>query len=139
MINFFYETDFILNNEERYSSWAAQVVTSESCSVGEINYIFCNDEYLHKINLDYLQHDDYTDIISFDYSEGSLLHGDIYISIERVLDNSKTFNVSFDDELLRVRAHGLLHYCGFKDKSNSESIIMRDKEEEKIALFHVKQ
>lgn len=89
--------------------------------------------------MDYLQHDDYTDIISFDYSEGSLLHGDIYISIERVLDNSKTFNVSFDDELLRVMAHGLLHYCGFKDKSNSESIIMRDKEEEKIALFHVKQ
>lgn len=136
MINFNYETDFSLADEGRYSSWISEVIASESKKEGEINFIFCDDEYLHKINVEYLSHDDLTDIISFDYSVGNELHGDIFISIERVADNAKDFNVGFNTELLRVMSHGVLHYCGYKDKSDDDSKIMRFKEDEKIQLFN---
>lgn len=139
MINFNYETDFILTDESLYSEWISRIIHSESKSEGEINYIFCDDEYLHKINLEYLNHDDLTDIISFDYSIGNEIHGDIFISIERVLDNANDFDVSFDLELLRVMCHGVLHYCGYKDKSDQDSAIMRNKENEKIQMFHVER
>jgi len=138
MINFNYETDFNLSNEALFSSWITAVITSEAYDEGEINYIFCDDAYLHQINLEYLNHDTLTDIISFDYTEGSLVSGDIFISIERVKENASDFKVSFDDELLRVMAHGVLHYCGYKDKSTSDEQIMRSKEDEKIQMFHVK-
>jgi probable rRNA maturation factor len=138
MINFNYETDFNLSNEALFSSWITAVITSEAYDEGEINYIFCDDAYLHQINLEYLNHDTLTDIISFDYTEGSLVSGDIFISIERVKENASDFKVSFDDELLRVMAHGVLHYCGYKDKSTSDELIMRSKEDEKIQMFHVK-
>lgn len=139
MINFNYETDFNLNNEESIASWLSNVITSENKKEGEINYIFCDDDYLHKINLEYLNHDTLTDIISFDYSIGNELNGDIFVSIERVKDNAKDFNVSFEDELKRVMVHGVLHYCGFKDKNESDELLMRKKEDEKLALFHVEQ
>lgn len=139
MINFNYETDFNLNNEESIASWLSNVITSENKKEGEINYIFCDDDYLHKINLEYLNHDTLTDIISFDYSIGNELNGDIFVSIERVKDNAKDFNVSFEDELKRVLVHGILHYCGFKDKNESDELLMRKKEDEKLALFHVEQ
>jgi rRNA maturation RNase YbeY len=135
MINFNYETGFELNNETAYSDWLSKVILSENKTEGEINYIFCNDEYLHKINVEYLQHDTLTDIISFDYSVGNELHGDIFVSIERVKDNAKDFNVSFDEELKRVLVHGILHYCGYKDKSENDEKLMRNKEEEKMQLF----
>ena len=93
--------------------------------ISEINYIFCDDEYLHKINIEYLNHDTLTDIISFDYSVGNILQGDIFISTERVADNAKDFNVIFDDELKRVMSHGVLHYCGYKDKSAADEALMR--------------
>jgi len=137
MINFNYETDFILDNETEISKWISGVILSESKKEGEINYIFCDDEYLHKINLEHLGHDTLTDIISFDYSMGNELHGDIFISVERVKDNAVDFKVSFDDELKRVLVHGVLHYCGFKDKSENDELLMRSKEDEKIAMFHV--
>ncbi|WP_158728041.1 MULTISPECIES: rRNA maturation RNase YbeY [unclassified Flavobacterium] len=137
MINFNYESTFILDNEDSYATWLSAVIVSENKKEGEINYIFCDDEYLHKINLEYLNHDTLTDIISFDYSIGNELNGDIFISIERVQDNSNDFEVSFDQELKRVLAHGILHYCGYKDKSDSESLLMRKKEDEKIVMFHV--
>jgi probable rRNA maturation factor len=139
MINFNYETDFVLDNEAVYSSWLSLVITSENKKEGEINFIFCDDEYLHKINMEYLNHDTLTDVISFDYSLGNELHGDIFISIERVIDNAKDFNVSFSDEIKRVIVHGVLHYCGFKDKTPEDEALMRSKEDEKIALFHVEQ
>jgi len=139
MIHFNYETDFQLNNETVYSNWVAKIILSENKRLGEINYIFCNDDYLHKINVEYLNHDTLTDIISFDYSEGNLVQGDIFISIERVQDNANDFDTSFENELLRVMAHGVLHYCGYKDKSEIEADIMRKKENEKIQLFHVEQ
>jgi rRNA maturation RNase YbeY len=139
MINFNYETDFNLDNEEAIEAWLGNVITSENKKEGEINYIFCDDEYLHKINVEYLDHDTLTDIISFDYSMGNELHGDIFVSIERVKDNATDFNVSFEEELKRVLVHGILHYCGYKDKGEAEELLMRSKEDEKIAMFHVEQ
>ena len=139
MINFNYETDFTLDNEEAIAAWLTNVIVSEKKKEGEINYIFCDDEYLHKINLEYLNHDTLTDIISFDYSMGNELHGDIFVSIERVKDNANDFNVSFEEELKRVLVHGILHYCGYKDKGEAEELLMRSKEDEKIAMFHVEQ
>ena len=99
----------------------------------KINYIFCSDEYLLDINLEYLNHDTYTDIISFDYSVGKELHGDIYISIERVVDNAKDFNSEFIDELHRVMIHGILHYCGYKDKTEADETVMRKRENDYLA------
>ena len=139
MISFNYETDFELGNEEAYADWLSKVIVSEGKSEGEINYVFCDDEYLHKINVEYLQHDTLTDIISFDYSVGNELHGDIFVSVERVKDNAADFNVSFDEELKRVLVHGILHYCGYKDKSEADEQMMRNKEDEKIGMFHVEQ
>ncbi len=138
MITYNYETDFILDNEEVYSNWISNVISSEDKLLGELNYIFCDDEYLHKINVEYLNHDTLTDIISFDYSEGNLVQGDIFISVERVHENASDFKVSFDEELLRVMIHGVLHYCGYKDKSDEDEALMRSKENEKTSMFHVK-
>lgn len=137
MISFNYETDFELSNESDYASWIQNIIASENKEEGDINYIFCDDEYLHKINVEYLNHDTLTDIISFDYSEGNFLHGDIFISVERVAENAKEFSVSFENELKRVMAHGVLHYCGYKDKSEQDELLMRQKEDEKIKMFHV--
>lgn len=137
MISFNYETDFQLENEAAFEEWISRVIASEGKEEGEISYIFCDDEYLHKINVEYLNHDDLTDIISFDYSEGKILQGDIFISVERVRDNAVDFNVPFDDELKRVIIHGVLHYCGYKDKSEKDEALMRSKEDEKVLMFHV--
>ena len=137
MISFNYETDFELENEAQYEDWISRIIESEGFDEGEINYIFCVDEYLHKINVEYLDHDTLTDIISFDYTVGNLIQGDIFVSIERVKDNAYDFNVSFDEELKRVLSHGVLHYCGYKDKSPEDEALMRSKEEEKMQMFHV--
>ncbi|WP_333878732.1 rRNA maturation RNase YbeY [Flavobacterium sp.] len=138
MISFNYESDFILDNESRYADWLSKVISSEMKQEGEINYIFCDDDYLLEINQQYLDHDTLTDIISFDYSVGNELHGDIFISVERVRDNAFDFSVPFEEELRRVMVHGVLHYCGYKDKSENDERLMRDKEEEKMKMFHVK-
>lgn len=128
MIDYNYETDFKLNDEKSISKWISDVITEEGKSLGEINYIFCDDEYLHKINIEFLQHDTYTDIISFDYTLGNTINGDIYISIDRVKENSTTFKTGFINELHRVMIHGVLHYLGYKDKTDDESLLMRQKE-----------
>lgn len=135
MINFNYETEFQLDNELAISNWITDVIANEGCSLMEINYIFCDDDYLHKINVEFLNHDDLTDIISFDYSVGKNIQGDIFISIERVADNAKDFNVSFTDELKRVLVHGVLHYCGYKDKSEAEANTMRKKENHYMSML----
>ena len=139
MIDFNYETDFKLAEEDAISSWISNVILSENKKEGEINYIFCDDDYLLTINLEHLNHDTLTDIISFDYSIGNELHGDIFISIERVVDNAADFKVSFEEELRRVMVHGVLHYSGYKDKTEEDAALMRSKEEEKLAMFHVEQ
>ena len=128
MISFNYEIDFKLQNEAKVSHWIASVIKDEGFNEGEINYIFCNDDYLLKLNVEFLNHDTLTDIISFDYTMGKEINGDIYISIERVKDNASDFDVNFDEELNRVMVHGVLHYCGYQDKSDAEEKMMRLKE-----------
>ncbi len=139
MIDFNYETEFVLDNEALFVDWLNRVVDSENASIGQVDYVFCDDEYLLRINQEYLSHDAYTDIISFDYSENRILSGDIFISIDRVKENANEFEVDMEQELLRVMAHGILHFLGYKDKSLNDSAAMRSKEEEKIKMFHVEQ
>lgn len=139
MISFNYETDFKLSNSKQISKWLSNVILSENKKEGDINYIFCDDAYLLDINQQYLNHDTLTDIISFDYSVGNELHGDVFVSIERVRDNAVDFDVAFEEELKRVMVHGVLHYCGYKDKTKEDELLMRQKENEKIELFHVEQ
>ncbi len=136
MILFNYETDFLLPKQESiFQQWIEKIIASENKELGEISYIFCDDAYLHQINVEYLDHDTLTDIITFDYTEGNVLSSDIFISVERVADNANDFEVSFETELLRVMAHGILHLCGYKDKTEADSQLMRQKEEEKMQLF----
>ncbi|GGD17137.1 rRNA maturation RNase YbeY [Hyunsoonleella pacifica] len=137
MINFNYETNFNLGNKEVISNWIIETISSEGCKLEEINYVFCDDDYLHKLNVEFLNHDTLTDIISFDYSIGKIIQGDIFISIERVSDNAKDYGVSFDEELQRVIIHGVLHYCGYKDKTDSEAKVMRDKENHYLSLLEL--
>ncbi|WP_418510422.1 rRNA maturation RNase YbeY [Corallibacter sp.] len=129
MISFNYENKFSLSNESLLSKWIQTVISSEGFKLGEVNYIFCDDDYLHKINVEFLNHDTLTDIISFDYTVGKIIQGDVYISTERVEDNANDFKVSFDNELQRVLVHGILHYCGYKDKTDDEAKMMRSKED----------
>ena len=139
MIEFHYETDFRISGEKYFADWISRVMKSEGSMAIQLDYIFCNDDFLLDINTKYLGHDTYTDIISFDYSEGKQLAGDIFISVDRVEDNAKRFATGFDQELLRVMAHGILHLMGYNDKTLEEVILMRSKEEEKIKMFHVEQ
>ena len=112
MISFNYQIDFELTNESKISEWISAIIKSENRKEGEINFIFCSDDYLHKLNVEFLNHDTLTDIISFDYSVGKELHGDVYISVDRVRENAIEFNVPFENEIQRVIIHGILHYCG---------------------------
>jgi len=128
MISFNYETNFKLNDNEIISKWIGATILNEGFKKGDINYIFCDDTYLLKLNVEFLNHNTLTDIISFDYSIGKILHGDIYISIERVKENAIKFGASFDKELNRVIIHGVLHYCGYKDKTEIDIALMRKKE-----------
>ncbi|MEG9327466.1 rRNA maturation RNase YbeY [Salinimicrobium catena] len=139
MINFYSENNFNLEDETRYEDWLKKVLSSEDKKLGEISFIFCDDEYLLEINQKYLDHDTYTDIISFDNSVGDILGGDIFISTQRVEENAGKFSVEFSEELKRVMVHGVLHFCGYKDKTAEEKKLMRSKEEEKMQMFHVEQ
>ena len=129
MISFNYETDFELENEAQYEDWISRIIESEGFDEGEINYIFCDDDYLLKVNQDYLDHDYYTDIITFDYVKGKIISGDIFVSLPRILDNASTLSQDFESEFRRVLAHGLLHLCGYKDKTVEEESTMRQKED----------
>jgi rRNA maturation RNase YbeY len=133
MISFNYETDFSLDKTEQISEWISKTISEENCREGEINYIFCSDDYLLKLNVEFLEHDTLTDIISFDYTVGKELHGDIYISVDRVKENASDFKVDFDDEISRVMIHGVLHYCGYMDKTDENKKEMRAKEDYYLA------
>jgi rRNA maturation RNase YbeY len=128
MIEFNYETEFTLTNQENISSWVEDCILNEGFQLGEINYIFCDDTYLHKLNVEFLNHDTLTDIISFDNTLGKIVNGDIFISVERVKENALLFQTNFNEELHRVMIHGILHYVGYKDKSEEEKEMMRNKE-----------
>ncbi|MCB9360368.1 MAG: rRNA maturation RNase YbeY [Flavobacteriales bacterium] len=129
-MSFFSEDiDFEFTHEESCISWLKNAIKNESKIAGELSFVFCDDNYLHKINLEYLNHDTYTDIITFDYTEANIIAGDIFISIDRVKENAKTFNTLFENELSRVIIHGVLHLMGYKDKTQEESSLMRAKED----------
>jgi len=137
MIVFNYETPFELLNEIQTQEWIQKVVADNGFEIGEINYVFCDDNYLHKLNVEFLNHDTLTDIISFDNTLGKLISGDIFISIERVDENAKDFKVSFENELHRVMIHGVLHYMGYKDKSDDDKIKMRNAENQALSYINI--
>lgn len=139
MISFHYQNNFNELDTWTYREWLSNIAKSEDLNIRKLDYVFCDDEYLLGINQQFLDHDTLTDIITFDYSSEGMVEGEIYISTERVKENADEFSVEFDSELQRVMAHGLLHLAGYGDKTEAEQIIMRDKESEKIDLFHVKQ
>ncbi|NTW23811.1 MAG: rRNA maturation RNase YbeY [Lentimicrobium sp.] len=135
-IAFFNEnTGFKPRNIRIIRSWLFNAIIAEEKSPGDISYIFCDDSHLLEMNIKYLKHDTLTDIITFDYTEGSVVSGDIFISIERVKENAKLYSKSFTDELNRVMVHGVLHLCGYKDKSPKDEALMRKKEDEYLSLF----
>lgn len=135
MIQFFYEnlTESVSTD---YIKWLEEIILSEAKKLGEINYIFCDDEYLLKINQDYLQHDYYTDIITFDSVKGKTISGEIFVSLQRISDNASTLSKNYEDELKRVLAHGILHLCGYKDKTEDEEREMRSKEDFYLAHYN---
>jgi probable rRNA maturation factor len=137
MINFHTEEiEFKVINPIKSKRWLKSVIQAEGYELLEINYIFCSDEYLHKINLEYLDHDTLTDIITFDNSEEEkLIEGDIFVSIDRINDNAKDFNSTFEQEFRRVIVHGVLHLCGYFDKSVDDEKLMRMKEEYYLNLW----
>ncbi|UII81589.1 rRNA maturation RNase YbeY [Flagellimonas sp. CMM7] len=137
MIDFHFKSDFVLEGKTQYSDWITRIIESEGFVQGQLDYVFCTDDYLLSINQEYLNHDTYTDIITFDYSDGKSISGDIFISTERVEENALAYKVSREEEFLRVMSHGVLHLIGFGDKTKEEQELMRKKEEEKIKLFHV--
>lgn len=129
MIQFFFENTDEIKLPLNLAEWAENIIISEQKKPGKITYIFCDDEYLLEINRTYLDHDYYTDIITFDYVKGKTIAGDIFVSLQRISDNAVTLSSDFENELLRVVAHGILHLCGFKDKTEKEVADMRAKED----------
>ncbi len=134
MIQFFYENIPESVNTD-YTIWLEDIIISEGKKLGEINYIFCDDEYLLKVNQDYLQHDYYTDIITFDYVKGKTISGEIFVSLQRILDNASALSADYEEELRRVLAHGILHLSGYKDKTEEEETVMRSKEDFYLAKY----
>ena len=123
------EINYRIRNKNLIRQWIEESVKKENKITGNINIILCKDEYLHKMNIDYLNHDTFTDIITFDYSEGEIISGDLFISLDRVRENAKRFTGKIADELHRVIIHGVLHLCGYKDKEREEREEMRRKED----------
>ena len=128
------DVSFRLTQRRALRDWFERSFKQEGCSGGDINFVFCSDDHLHGINVEYLQHDTYTDIITFDYSDQKVISGDIFISIERVRENAKAFKVAVQDELHRVMIHGLLHLMGYKDKTDEQQSEMTSKEDYYLSL-----
>jgi probable rRNA maturation factor len=129
MSSFSAETSFELSNPQLTGAWLGSIISQEGYSEGEVSVVFCDDKYLFKLNVEFLNHDTLTDVIGFNYSLSNEIHGEIYISIDRVEDNAVEFSQAFETELLRVMAHGVLHFCGYNDKTDLESSLMRAKED----------
>ena len=131
------EIDFVFEETDKAILWLNRIAEQESKGIVSLDYVFCSDEYLHKINVEYLNHDTYTDIITFDLGEPTddAISGEIYISIDRVKENAQIHGSQYKDELLRVVAHGLLHLIGYPDKSEQEALVMRGKEEDALRTY----
>ena len=122
------DLDFQLVNQNLLSSWIENTIETEGTTLGAVSYIFCSDDYLHQMNVEYLNHDTLTDVITFPYNDNPI-EGDIFISIDRVKDNAQDLAVAFDDELHRVMIHGVLHLCGYSDETDEQEAEMRQKED----------
>ena len=133
-ILFHSECDFTLSKQDARSRWIINSIINEGKRVGGLSFVFCTDEYLLEKNIQFLDHDTYTDIITFDYCEGDIISGDIFVSVERVTENANAFGVDFEDELDRVLIHGVLHLAGYQDKSKEEVNTMREKEDFYLSL-----
>lgn len=133
-IFFHSECDFNLSDQNKRLEWIMESVIKESKRVGEINFVFCTDEYLLEKNIQFLGHDTYTDIITFDYCVDDILNGDMFISVERIVENAEQFGVGFENELDRLLIHGILHLAGYQDKSKEGAKIMREKEDFYLSL-----
>ena len=118
------------------SRWLKQLAAFHRRKLGDINYIFCSDKKILEVNIEYLGHDYYTDIITFDYDEGLRVSGDLFISLETVASNAEMLGIAYEEELMRVMAHGVLHLCGFKDKSDEDAANMREREQEALAILN---
>lgn len=126
---------FKLKEKTKLKLWIKTIIDKEKHTLGTINYMFCNDDELLEINIKHLNHNTLTDIITFDYTEDKKISSDIFISVDRVLENAKKFEVTFEEELRRVMIHGVLHLCGYKDKSKPDAELMRKKENWALNLF----
>lgn len=135
MIHYFFEEISPIIINEDMAIWLEELIISEDKKSGEIQYIFCDDEYLLKVNKEYLQHDFYTDIITFDYVKGKKISGDIFVSLQRISENAKTLSIDENEELKRVLAHGILHLCGYKDKTDEEQKLMTERENFYLSRF----
>jgi len=126
---------FSLKTEVAVTKCIKALAKQELREIGDIIFVFCDDNYLHKINLEFLDHDTYTDIITFDYSVGNEIISEIYVSVDRVAENAKKYSQTFENEIHRVIIHGVLHLCGYKDKLSEDKQIMRDKENHYLSLL----
>jgi rRNA maturation RNase YbeY len=122
--------------KRKSTNWIKSTILSEGKRVGDISFIFCSDNYLLEINKSYLDHDYFTDIITFDYVEGTLVSGDIFISVDRVLENSVEFKTTPEDEMNRILIHGVLHLVGYKDKNKKDKLLMTEKENYYLKLLN---
>jgi probable rRNA maturation factor len=129
------DLDFSLSNPEQVADWIASIIEQHEFELVGLTYVFCSDEYLHQMNVEYLDHDTLTDIITFDNAdEEGTVEGDIFVSIDRVRDNAQTLGIPFEDELHRVLIHGVLHLLGFKDKTDEQEALMRKQEDSCLSL-----
>jgi rRNA maturation RNase YbeY len=136
MVNVFYEdTKTLDKTPEFFDLWFGKICHTEGKLLGDVSVVFCSDTYLLELNKRHLQHDFFTDIITFDYSEGVRVAGDLFVSVDRVYENADAYNVSRETELNRVSVHGILHLLGYKDKTPQEVTVMREKENEALALL----
>ena len=135
MITFEYIAESAFKPSVNHKIWLQKVIRKEGRVPGDISYIFCDDEYMLTQNQAFLNHDTYTDIITFDDCFGDVVAGSILISLDRVKENAEKFGKSFENELLRVVVHGTLHLCGYKDKTDEEAKVMRQKEDESLVLL----
>lgn len=135
-IRFNFEKSFTFNNRRKTKNWIKEIIRLEGKNCGDISYDFVCDQKELEINKEFLSHDFYTDIITFDYVENDTISGDIFISVDRVKENAKEFNSTFDNEIHRVIIHGVLHLLGYKDHTKKDNKIMRQKEDEALKLFY---
>lgn len=135
MVSFEYNCEMPFKLSLKHKVWLQQVIRKEGKVTGDISYVFCDDAYMIEQNNAFLQHDTYTDIITFDECVGDIISGSILISADRVAENASKFEKTYENELLRVVVHGTLHLCGYKDKSDADAKIMRQKEDESLTLF----